>query len=90
MIRLKLGVRTRRAGSRRNHFTKEVGLPERLDPADDSLPAWMERYLDLAVRGVRSPEVTAKISRHLERFGALLASSCSRSILSANGCTGPV
>lgn len=30
---------------------KVVGLPERLDPADDSLPVWTERYLDLAVRG---------------------------------------
>ncbi|TYB51316.1 phage integrase family protein [Nonomuraea sp. PA05] len=49
---------------------KVIGLPERLDPADDSLPVWTERYLDLAVRGVRSAEVTAKISRHLERFGA--------------------
>ncbi|MET8335996.1 hypothetical protein [Streptosporangium canum] len=41
---------------------KVVGLPEHLDPADDSLPVWTERYLDLAVRGVRSAEVTAKIS----------------------------
>ncbi|MEV5503649.1 hypothetical protein AB0M50_50425, partial [Nonomuraea fuscirosea] len=46
---------------------KVVGLPERLNPADGSLPAWTERYLDLAVRGVRSAEVTAKISRHLQR-----------------------
>ncbi|MFD0884441.1 hypothetical protein ACFQ08_07720 [Streptosporangium algeriense] len=28
---------------------------------------WTERWLDLAVRGVRSPEVTAKVGRHLER-----------------------
>lgn len=31
---------------------------------------WIERYLDLAVRGVRSTEVSAKISRHLERLRA--------------------
>jgi integrase len=36
----------------------------------DSLATWTERYLDLAVRGVRSDEVTGKIARHLERFAA--------------------
>jgi site-specific recombinase XerD len=36
----------------------------------DSLTAWTQRYLDLAVRGVRSDEVTGKIARHLERFTA--------------------
>ena len=35
---------------------------------DDSLAVWIHRYLDLAVRGVRSDEVTRKITRHLERF----------------------
>lgn len=35
---------------------------------DDSLTVWAERYLDLAVRGVRSEDVTTKIARHLERF----------------------
>src|SRR4249919_1868897 len=45
-----------------------------IDPAsglagvDDSLTAWTQRYLDLAVRGVRSDEVTGKIARHLNRF----------------------
>jgi site-specific recombinase XerD len=38
--------------------------------AGDSLAAWTQRYLDLAVRGVRSDEVTGKISRHLDRFAA--------------------
>ncbi|WP_326629900.1 hypothetical protein OIE67_38955 [Nonomuraea fuscirosea] len=33
---------------------KVVGLSERLDPADDSLPAWMERYLDLGVEEPRN------------------------------------
>ncbi len=37
---------------------------------DDSLTTWAQRYLDLAVRGVRSEEVTGKIARHLERFTA--------------------
>jgi integrase len=36
--------------------------------ADHRLAVWVERYLALAVRGVRSPEVEAKIARHLERF----------------------
>ncbi|MFB4269945.1 tyrosine-type recombinase/integrase [Nonomuraea sp. GTA35] len=62
---------------------KVAGLPERLDPADDSLPVWTERYLDLAVRGVRSAEVTAKISRHLERFGAWITGGLGHDRLSA-------
>src|SRR6266542_6156611 len=36
--------------------------------ADDSLAVWVDRYLELAVRGVRSAEVAAKIARHLDRF----------------------
>ncbi|MFK4042940.1 hypothetical protein ACI2LC_44675, partial [Nonomuraea wenchangensis] len=60
-----------------------VGLPERLDPADDSLPAWTERYLDLAVRGVRSAEVTAKISRHLQRFAAWISGGLGHDRLAA-------
>ncbi|MFI6803200.1 hypothetical protein [Streptosporangium canum] len=62
---------------------KVVGLPEHLDPADASLPVWTERYLDLAVRGVRSAEVTAKISRHLERFGAWITGGLGHDRLSA-------
>src|SRR5215217_48156 len=38
--------------------------------APDSLAAWMERYLALAVVGVRSEEVAKKIALHLERFAA--------------------
>lgn len=34
----------------------------------DSLIAWMEYYLQLAVQGVRSEEVTGKIQLHLQRF----------------------
>ncbi|WP_084958392.1 hypothetical protein [Thermoactinospora rubra] len=60
-----------------------VGLPQRIDPADDSLPAWTERYLDLAVRGVRSAEVAAKISRHLQRFAAWITDGLGHDRLSA-------
>ena len=35
---------------------------------DDSLAVWIHGYVDLAVRGVRSDEVTRKITWHLERF----------------------
>lgn len=34
----------------------------------DSLLAWMERYQQLAIIGVRSPNVTQKIQLHLHRF----------------------
>ena len=37
---------------------------------DDRLAVWAQRYLELAVRGVRSAEVEAKIARHLQRFQA--------------------
>ncbi|MGH3184431.1 MAG: hypothetical protein ACRDOE_21345, partial [Streptosporangiaceae bacterium] len=43
-----------------------------LADADDSLTFWAQRYLDLAVRGVRSDEVTGKVARHLDRFTAWL------------------
>jgi integrase len=51
--------------SRPFHFTK--GEPVESSPLD-TLSAWRERYLQLAVTGVRSPAVTAKISLHLQRF----------------------
>ena len=38
--------------------------------APDSLTAWIERYLALAVVGVRSEEVAQKIALHLKRFAA--------------------
>ncbi|MEI6778803.1 MAG: tyrosine-type recombinase/integrase [Chloroflexales bacterium] len=34
----------------------------------DTLSDWRDRYLHLAVTGVRSPAVTAKITLHLQRF----------------------
>ncbi|MFI6910040.1 hypothetical protein ACIBKY_52895 [Nonomuraea sp. NPDC050394] len=55
----------------------------RLEMADDSLTAWSERHLALAVRGVRSPEVTGKITRHLERFTAWITSGLGHDRLSA-------
>ena len=38
--------------------------------APDRLTAWSERYLALAVVGVRSEEVAKKIALHLERFAS--------------------
>ncbi|WP_113702009.1 tyrosine-type recombinase/integrase [Nonomuraea lactucae] len=60
-----------------------LGLSEDLDPADDSLTVWIERYLDLAVRGVRSAEVAAKIARHLQRFATWIAGGLGHDRLSA-------
>src|SRR5260370_14416755 len=51
--------------------------------AGDSLAAWTQRYLDLAVRGVRSDEVTAKIERHLKRFTGWLAAGLGHDRVSA-------
>lgn len=53
------------AVSRPFHFTK--GELVESSPLD-TLSAWRERYLQLAVTGVRSPAVAAKISLHLQRF----------------------
>ena len=39
----------------------------------DTLSAWRERYLQLAVTGVRSPAVAAKITLHLQRFADFFA-----------------
>lgn len=36
--------------------------------APDSLQWWMEKYLDLVIRGVRPENVTKKIELHLTRF----------------------
>ncbi|HKR49477.1 MAG TPA: hypothetical protein VJT72_07840 [Pseudonocardiaceae bacterium] len=35
----------------------------------DSIEVWAGRYLDAAIRGVRSAEVADKIALHLARFG---------------------
>jgi len=61
------GTRGGQPGSTQNYFTKDNR--SRPGPAeDDRLTAWTQRYLDLAVRGVRSDEVTGKIARHLENL----------------------
>jgi hypothetical protein len=48
--------------------------PPRAVPDDDGLMVWIGRYLELAVRGVCSAEVTGKIGRHLGQFAAWFAS----------------
>src|SRR5947209_4576185 len=45
---------------------EEIATPQTLLP--DSLDAWVECYLRLAVIGVRSEEVAQKIALHLSRF----------------------
>ena len=60
---------------RRRITSRKVADPERglAEAPLDSLATWTRRYLDLAVRGVRSDEVAGKIDRHLERFTGWLA-----------------
>ena len=41
--------------------------------AGDTLEVWISRYLLLAIEGVRSEEVAAKIALHLDRFRSFLA-----------------
>ncbi|MGR6924320.1 tyrosine-type recombinase/integrase [[Actinomadura] parvosata] len=62
---------------------KVVGLSEDLADTDDSLTTWADRYLALAVRGVRSEEVAAKITRHVRRFIAWLTDGLGHDRLSA-------
>ncbi|MFI6182972.1 hypothetical protein ACIA8R_46115 [Nonomuraea sp. NPDC051191] len=68
---------------RKNTSRKIVDLRDELAEADDSLVMWTQRYLDLAVRGVRSAEVEAKITRHLQRFADWLADGLGHDRLSA-------
>ena len=51
--------------------------------ADDSLTVWIQHYLDLAVRGIRSDEVTGKIARHLQRFNDWFAAGLGHDRVSA-------
>jgi integrase len=62
---------------------KVIDLDGGLGEADDSLAIWAQRYLDLAVRGVRSDEVTGKIARHLDRFAAWFTSGYGHDRVSA-------
>ncbi len=58
-----------RPDRRRLPSRKVVPLPIGGLAGPDSIEAWAGRYLDAAVRGVRSAEVTDKIALHLARFG---------------------
>jgi integrase len=62
---------------------KVVRVGGRPTAADDSLAVWADRYLDLAVRGARSAEVAAKITRHLASFHAWFASGFGHDHISA-------
>src|SRR5713101_5924578 len=54
--------------------TRKVGDPDAVVVATpDSLAAWTRVYLQLAVHGVRSEDVTAKVTLHLERFRQFIA-----------------
>lgn len=57
-----------RPDRRRLPSRKVVPLPIDGLTATDSIEAWAARYLDAAVRGVRSAEVADKIALHLARF----------------------
>ena len=46
----------------------QMGLNPKSESLPDSLAAWIECYLRLAVIGVRSEEVAQKIALHLSRF----------------------
>jgi len=51
-------------------FTSRKAVESRpaADQVPDSLVAWMNRYLQLVIQGVRSEAVTKKIILHLDRF----------------------
>ena len=75
---------SRSRGDRRKITSRKViDLTSGLAGADDSLAAWTQRYLDLAVRGVRSDEVTRKITRHLNRFADWLTAGLGHNRVSA-------
>src|ERR1700730_16779458 len=68
---------------RRKITSRKVDDPDRDPHGADSLASWTRRYLDLAVRGVRSDEVTGKIARHLDRFTAWLTDGLGHDRISA-------
>ncbi|MET8051537.1 tyrosine-type recombinase/integrase [Streptosporangium sp. NPDC005286] len=67
----------------KNTSRKIIDLDQGVAAADDSLAAWTQRYLDLAVQGVRSDEVTGKITRHLNRFTGWLTEGLGHDRVSA-------
>ena len=74
-----------RPGQDRRKITSRKVIAPGRDPADadDSVAAWAQRYLDQAVRGVRSEEVAGKIGRHLERFAGWLVTGLGHDRVSA-------
>ena len=44
----------------------------------DSLQAWMDAYMSMAVQGVRSEAVVHKIALHLRRFPSNSSCICSK------------
>ena len=74
-----------RSGQGRRKITSRKVIGPGRDPAeaDDSVVAWAQRYLDQAVRGVRSDEVAGKIGRHLERFAGWLVTGLGHDRVSA-------
>ena len=50
--------------SRKERVSSGVGF----ESVPDSLVAWMDRYLHLVIRCVRSEAVTKKVALHLDRF----------------------
>lgn len=69
------------SGALSEHVT--IRIDSGLGDAGDSLAIWTQRYFDLAVRGVRSDEVTGKITRHLDRFTARFTSGYGHDWVSA-------
>ena len=62
---------------------KAVALVTAGVEVSDSVAAWTVRYLELAVRGVRSAEVASKIAAHLARFGEYVIDAYGHDRLSA-------
>jgi site-specific recombinase XerD len=70
----------------RGHFTTRKAPAPGDNPwgaTSDSLTAWIERYLALAVRGVRSDGVAHKIALHLARFAAFFTEAYGHERLSS-------
>jgi len=65
--------------------TRKVTVPGDTPWAEtpDSLTAWIDRYLSLAVRGVRSDSMAHKIALHLTRFAAFFTEAYGHERLSS-------
>ena len=67
------GLNVAGQGSQPRRFTSR-NIRSVFDVVEDSLGAWMDRYVMLAVEGVRSDEVRTKIGLHLGRFRVFFVS----------------